>query len=240
MKTPERLALARELREDGLTFREIGELLGVATQTVDTWLKDPDGNISRARKDSYRGTCVGCGVATDGSYGPGKAPERCVQCHGAHSRALSRRWILDSFREWHNLFGEPPAATCWNPFVIAEGPVRQRALDRRESTGRPWPGPTLVINNFGSWNAGVAEAGFTPTPVGAYRDESKRRRGVTAERAARRERIATMWLAGLSGREIARRTDVATKYVYKEVGLLRKDGRALPLRHDATRTRQAA
>lgn len=241
MKTPERLALARELREEGKMLREIGELLGVATQTVNAWLKDPDGHKLRARKDSYRGECIDCGKPTNGSSGPGKSPDRCVLCNGAHTRALSRRWILDSFREWHEMFGQQPAATDWEPAMHADGPARQRARERRDATGRPWPSPTVVINNFGSWNAGVAAAGFTPTPVGNYRDESKRRRGMTVERLARRERIAAMWLAGLSGPDIARRLDIATSYVYAEVDAMRDEGRALPLRGASTRVlRQAA
>jgi hypothetical protein len=74
-------------------------------------------------------------------------------------REQSRRWILASFEEWADLFGVPPAAIDWNPAHARAKGMDHRA-ERHKQTGRPWPSPTLVINIFGSWNAGRAAAGF--------------------------------------------------------------------------------
>lgn len=82
VKTPELVAAAQRLRAEGLTHGEIGERFGVANQTVHAWLSDPDGAKQRARKDSYRGTCIDCGAPTNGSAGPSKAPQRCQSCNG--------------------------------------------------------------------------------------------------------------------------------------------------------------
>lgn len=83
MKTPENLARAQQLRAEGKLFREIAEEIGVAVQTIDAWLNDPDGSRIRARKDSYRGTCIDCSGPTSGcnGRGPRGVPTRCARCH---------------------------------------------------------------------------------------------------------------------------------------------------------------
>jgi hypothetical protein len=153
------------LRASGLTWREIGERVGLALSTVQDYGTDPDGSRVRARKARSDGACRDCGGRTvgDGGY----APSRCAACHGARTREQSRRWILESFQEWNDLFGVPPAALDWNPAQARAQRLDYRA-ERTEQTGRPWPSPTLVQSIFGSWNAGRQAAGFDTFTPGHY------------------------------------------------------------------------
>jgi predicted transcriptional regulator len=151
------------LRAEGLLYREIAERLGLAPSTVHDYATDPDGTRVRARKAKADGACRDCGVRTisDG----GRAPERCMPCHGAHTREQSRRWILNSFKEWTDLFGVPPSATDWSPASARAQGMAHRA-ERTEQTGRAWPPTSSVINIFGSWNAGRQAAGFDTFEAG--------------------------------------------------------------------------
>jgi hypothetical protein len=156
----------QRLREvEGLMWREIAERLDIALPTAHEYYSDPDGVGVRARKAKTDGACVDCGARTvsDG----GRAPERCRTHSDAHTRAVSRKWILDSFAEWHRIFGVPPTASEWNPASCrlrtrqpGDGPAR--ALARYEFTGRPWPAPSLICRHFGTWNDAVRAAGFEP------------------------------------------------------------------------------
>lgn len=109
------------------------------------------------RKRQYSPPCVDCGHLLSGSDGRGpNAPVRCRACNAARQRRDSERWILESFREWAQMFGRPPTAPEWNASA--------------EHGGRPWPSATNVINHFGSWSAGLRAAGFEPRPVGVKLD----------------------------------------------------------------------
>lgn len=156
MKTPERVELARELREDGHTYREIGDLLGVAFQTVATWLTDPDGSRMRARKDSYAQPCVDCGAMTSG-YNGRRAEPRCIPCTNARKVIWDQNTVIAAIQRWDILNGRPPTAREW-----------------RTRRGGYWPTSRVVQYVFGSWNAGIAAAGLEPVPMGRYRDETKR------------------------------------------------------------------
>lgn len=149
------------LRAEGLMWREIGERFGLALSTVQGYATDPDGTAARARKAKLAGTCADCGASR--SYGT----ERCRRCNGVHTREQSRRWILDSFEEWNDLFGVPPTAADWNP-AQAKARSRGHLARRHEQTGRPWPSQTLVRDIFGSWNAGRVAAGFDTFEAGRH------------------------------------------------------------------------
>lgn len=130
----------------------------------------------RCRKQTLYGRpCRDCGKALNGSDGTGpNAPVRCASCHCVHTRKLTRQWVLDSFAEWHAMFGRAPVVAEWTPSMAAQR-GRDDYLAQYEATGRPWPTQATVTNHFGSWNAAVAAAGFNPLPPGRYRDESTRR-----------------------------------------------------------------
>lgn len=87
----EREKVVRDLRDEGLLMREIGERLGLSVKTISDYLNDPGGKRCRARKESYRGACVDCGAATNGSNGRGSnAPKRCQACSNVVSAERKR------------------------------------------------------------------------------------------------------------------------------------------------------
>lgn len=167
----ENVKRAQALRAEGLLLREIAERMGLAVQTVGAYLVDPDQSKERERKLRNARLCLGgCGrtVNTDGrATDPGL---RCKVCNAEHQKAMSRVFIGDSLKEWVERFGSCPSAEDWNP-----AQARSRGclwkVDRYAATGRPWPSPSLVMNLYGSWNAGLAAFGYPTVAQGQYRSE---------------------------------------------------------------------
>ena len=235
-KTPERVAEAQRLRAQGLKWREIAERLGVHWKTAYNWVTDPDGSQKRARIDSYRGTCVECGNPTSGCNGRDGAPGRCVDCTPAHSRKLTRDWIIASIHEWVELFGGPPGAQDWNQHM-ARLNGRQDLVDRYQATGRPWPSTSAVQDNYGSWNEAIEEAGYEPCAPGQRRDPDAWRVSMAAAQRKRygtderRQRIADLYLAGLSFAQIGKAMgDISESCVTKHLSTMRDEGWDLPYR----------
>lgn len=157
---PEIKAQALRLRQRGLIYREIAKLVGVPRATVCQWCTDPTGERARARKQAYAGTCVDCGATTNGYDGPGRASERCIPCNGKHAHSLTHQWIIDSFKEWVEMFGAPPSASDWNLSYARAHPYLHWKYERSMATGRKWPPVSSVVNHFGSWNNALRELGY--------------------------------------------------------------------------------
>jgi hypothetical protein len=122
-------------------------------------------NASRKQKERrtrYQGTCIDCGAATDGSNGQAKAPKRCLNCSAAHMSKHLTVWtegrIIESIRSWADEHGSPPGA-----------------FDFFKRPG--YPAFSLVMRRFGSWNAAIEAAGYTPRKPGEHKQP---RRGYTA------------------------------------------------------------
>lgn len=64
-----------------------------------------------------------------------------------------RETILARFKEWEALYGEPPTAVQWGRQV--EGSQGRGVMGARR-----WPHVGAVRREFGSWNKGLAAAGF--------------------------------------------------------------------------------
>lgn len=136
-----------------MTYRAIAEQLGVNSRTVANWVIDPDGTKNHARKDSYRGECSRCGGPTTGSGGKSAAPTKCAHCRREVDHIAARERVLAKMREWalsHG--GNPPSARDW-----------------MEKHNSDWPRTSVVQTIFGSWNAAIEAAGFTPLPIGMKR-----------------------------------------------------------------------
>jgi hypothetical protein len=126
----------------------------------------------RCRKSLYDRACIDCGARVSGTD-PNATNGRCRRCAGAFQRRATRQWLLDSVREWAETFGGPPGALDWSEaLAIQHG--RHDKVERKRSTGRPWPSPKAAAEHFGSWNAFIAAAGLKPTPAGRRHDESTR------------------------------------------------------------------
>jgi transposase len=181
MTRAEKVERAQALRADGKLLREIAEEMGVAIQTVFTWLDDPDLSKQRARRERYKGRCVDCGKPTDGSNGYA-APERCLSCRTARVSRLGREYVLNALREWGDEHGGiPPSAAQW------QDPTRDPK----------WPTANTVLLHFGTWNAGIRAAGFEPRKSGHY--------GRLGEDPAIHRRAVAMYVSGMSSREIEER-----------------------------------
>ena len=161
----EKARQAQALRDQGLLLREIAERMGAKLATVHAWIADPDGSKLRARKDSYRGTCRECGAPTSGHAGPSKAAELCASCNGRLQGGKNRLWtqelVVARIREWNDIYGEPPAGPDWMPAkarAINDPERERRFLDAKGH----WPNVVSVIRLFGTWNAAITAAGFTP------------------------------------------------------------------------------
>lgn len=153
-RTPERVRLAQQMRDNGFTLRECAEHFGVGVQTVHDWTTDPDGSKLRARHESYRGECEVCGGPTCGSYGIDKAPTVCLDCLRWTPEAM-KAWVLDYFEEhgypprqrvspWRSSGGSLTAHFgTWNNLLLACGlplacdrrPETQQAIERRIAAG---------------------------------------------------------------------------------------------------------
>lgn len=125
----------------------------------------------RCRKTKYSASCLDCGAPLNGSDGRGpNAPARCFACarvyDGARRKVWTRERIIAAIQEWATVYGEPPASPDWNPYhARVEFGDLERAARFEDANGR-WPSSQTVIDEFGSWNAGIAAAGFAPRPPG--------------------------------------------------------------------------
>lgn len=63
----------------------------------------------------------------------------------------TRATIARAIQDWVALYGSPPRISDWNGPYRAEG----------------YPHYGVVKYHFGSWSAGIMEAGFEPRPRGA-------------------------------------------------------------------------
>lgn len=201
--TPERLERAREaarLRAGGLKLREIGARIGASPQMVSDLLLDPDGSRARARKDGYRGACRSCGARTSGSNGPAKAPDLC------HPRRVwTREKAVAAIQAWAAEHGRPPGASEW-----------QQKIDPPGSR----PSSRMVQILFGTWNAGIAAAGFEPTPNGGYR-----RDGAAGLRPSSFDTLDVVRAHGpMTTIALAAALNVSYQAAHSRIGVLRRRG----------------
>lgn len=169
--TVERLEKAervRELRESGLTHRQIAERLGLSRSYTAALDNDPEGTKARARKDSYGAPCPRCGKQMSGSNGLSRAPMLCKDCTPAAAKTWTRERIIESFQEFYRSFGRAPTST---DVIGRAASQRSRFSDSRiheidEQRGFHLPVPWAVAREFGSWPSAVRAAGFTPSSTG--------------------------------------------------------------------------
>jgi predicted transcriptional regulator len=89
---PRRILAARaaELHAEGLNGLQIAKALQISKTYAYELLSDPTGELTRARKERYCGTCEECGART--SYtNDGSTSERCAECHDARYAERNER-----------------------------------------------------------------------------------------------------------------------------------------------------
>lgn len=139
-------------------YISVGKELGLAPTTV-RHLVNPDARerdriLSNEAKRRRTGVCQVCGGPTR-YHGHGKTVgDLCHDCQVKtrlnSEDALAKRRkgtdeeLLDAIRNWHELHGEIPLLRDWTPKI--EG----------------WPSSRLIQLRFGTWNAAIEKAGFTP------------------------------------------------------------------------------
>jgi DNA-binding MarR family transcriptional regulator len=238
MTRAEKVAKARELREQGALLREIAAELGVAVSTAGTLLSDPDGAKLRARKDSYRGTCEKCGTATDGSNGPGAAPALCCECT-AHRHDERNHRIFDAWNAGDNAIvisareglSQTAVLSLLDTYRQKGAPVARRNRPRREL----WP----IIEQ--RWREGAtaseiaAECDTTPGNVSEM-VQSMREAGIDLPAHTgcwtdeRRAQLVELWNAGRSVPTIADALDTTPSAVQSIVRRYRAAGGPLQYR----------
>lgn len=190
VKTPERVELAREMRAEGKTYREIGELLGCALTTVNNWICDPDGERLRVRRQQHAiraaGECVDCGASIDGTHpGRGNPERRCQPCAHVEARVWTDAAIVLAIQEWAHEHDAPPALPDWEPQQarLMNDETRAQRWLRENAAGR-WPSAHTTILRFGSWNAAIRAAGFEPRPSHGGGGNQYRRRSMRVKEDA--------------------------------------------------------
>lgn len=145
--TPERrrrVAIARQLRDTGLSVTEVAERMGIKRRSASDLLSDPWREKANRRRALYGGKCGRCGQQTDGSAGRSKpAPEFCSACAPAKHATWNKTTILAAIARYARETGHQPVSREW-------------LLDRPSYA----PPVSTVLNNFGSWSAAMHEAGF--------------------------------------------------------------------------------
>lgn len=151
---------AASMREEGMIPFQIARALGIPQSTLRRWF-DPDAlSKQRARFSRYSGTCADCGARTTGCNGSRKAPERCAPCTAAFLKTWTRDAIIEAIHLYAHRYGQQPSARDWNPqALLAQG--RDDLAERFYRDG-DYPASNVVQFAFGSWNAGIAAAGYTP------------------------------------------------------------------------------
>jgi hypothetical protein len=186
MTRAEKLAKILAYRESGYTQRDIATIMRMSRSGVSNLISDPDGSKQHARRERYRGSCLGCGAKTDGSGGRAKAPRYCLDCYpsspeaaeiNARKMVWTRDLIVARIREWASIHGEPPAMGDWNSWLAQVQYHDHDRADRFDSDTH-WPWAERVVARFGTWNAAIEAAGFTPRPNHGGGGNQHRRRSV--------------------------------------------------------------
>lgn len=195
MRTPESLVLAERVRElrdtEALTMQQVANRLGLSRSYVSDLLADPNGELARARKDSYSLPCPDCGKPMSGSGGIRASPERCRDCAAKGHKFWTRDKIIETFQAFHIRFGRPPSSSDYMGRRPSQM-VRQSAARTAEVDAMALfklPPPSIVQGQFGGWRHAVVAAGFAPAATGGagHREQGTSDRAIA--KSSKRQRI---------------------------------------------------
>ncbi|MTD44835.1 hypothetical protein GKE82_11165 [Conexibacter sp. W3-3-2] len=156
-----RRARAATLHEQGVSYAEIGRMLGVSRATAYRDVQDPERVEARAARERRKEPCPGCGGP---KVAEGAAVSAvCWDCAHALRRGNARARTIQAMQAWAARHGEPPTSTDWSPAALRRA-GREADADAVQREG--WPPASSVQRLFGSWNAAVELAGFRPRGPG--------------------------------------------------------------------------
>jgi hypothetical protein len=169
------------LRGAGWTALQIAHELEISRSYASELYLDPTGERARARKARYAGTCQECGSPTYGGDGRAAAPKMCERCtvvHQHEQRYWTRERVIESFQEFHRLFGRSPAALDTSmgatPSARAKVSAERNAEGDRIRAVFKLPLPLTVTRELGSWNRALEAAGLPLNGTGAPTHRSRR------------------------------------------------------------------
>ena len=195
--TPERAALKQEalrLREHGWGYNRIAKHLSLSSSTIVRWTNAEAADRQRAKarelKNTYRGSCIDCGAPTSYSgHGKDDPSLRCLTCAKAYQRTdeyreQRQKWtaerIVAAIVWWADTYGggiDPPGIADNEPGVALRLGDTERAARARQLRDQGLlPCVTSIFHRFGSFNAAIETAGFTPRPSNGGGGNSGRKR----------------------------------------------------------------
>lgn len=161
---------ARVLFGRGWTTRELVDHFHVHPNTIRRWVNPEYDQLvaatARARKEKYQGECIICGTPTSGSYGTNRqtlCKKHKLKVKPKKDGIWPRERLIKAMQDWETIFGEPPSIVDWNSTQARKlgDEVRAKYFDDNKDQ---WPWFSQVVREFGTWNAGIKAAGFTPRP----------------------------------------------------------------------------
>lgn len=159
MDRAKRYELIVALRDQGKTFRQIAEIMGVALSTVTSVYYDPSGEKERARKARYGGVCADCGTST--SYTSGGVATRCRDCQAIRAGSLELRHAQAATVRGRVRWTDEEIFDAIRS-IARDGVANKTAYDEASSNGRRgrMPSYPTVVSRFGSWRNAVHKAGL--------------------------------------------------------------------------------
>lgn len=92
----------------------------------------------------------------------------CSRCATRARAWWTRRRIIDAIQAWTAEHDAPPRQEDWHP-CLARARGHHDTADQFDSATYPWA--SIVRQRFGTWNAAIAAAGYTPRHPGRPRLE---------------------------------------------------------------------
>jgi hypothetical protein len=144
----ERVQRGQQLRADGLSWAEIGELLGVGADTARRYMNAHPCECGEPILARHARLCRRCSSRDKTRWG----------------RVFTEPEIVAAIRLWAKLEGRAPAIVDWRPADQGGHPRWERDCPR-------FPPRSHVTRRFESWNAALQAAGFDRPRPRAWRDD---------------------------------------------------------------------
>jgi hypothetical protein len=157
MNRQEKSLRARELHDSGLTWKQVGEHMGVSLSMAHDYATDPDGTRGYIRRHRNDGTCVDCGAPTHNGGGA-TPPRRCSTCEIDRTRTLHARRAAAT-RGASRTFSEADMLRHLRAAAV-DGRVTSVLYDEYRSRVPEAPSRATIVIRFRRWAAAAEAAGL--------------------------------------------------------------------------------